>query len=207
MYYIEKYKAYYLDPPYMGYNMTRGGEGVLKYSDEEILEAWNEGLTIQKIADKLGASRPTIRHRLNELGISLEERVKRGIENTSHDQSEFELYKDDVIFLYNLGKTSTEIAKELHKSHTTIRKYLVKLGIPVSQKEAKRHFEKPVIQLDNNYNFIARFNSLSEAAKTIHPENIIAAKTSISQSAIHKKYRAYGFHWRFEVDYKKGEIY
>lgn len=206
-YYIEKYHAYYLDPPYMGYNMTRGGEGVLKYSDEEILEAWNEGLTVQKIADKLGASRPTIRYRLNELGISLEERVKRGIESTSRNQSEFELYKDDVIFLYNLGKTSTEIAKELYKSPNTIRKYLVKLGIPVSQKEARKRFEKSVVQLDNNYNFVARFNSLSEAAKTIHPESVIAAKTSISQSAIHKKHRAYGFHWRFEVDYEKGEIY
>ena len=79
MYYIEKYKAYYLDPPYMGYNMTRSGEGVIKYSDEEILQAWEEGLTVQKIADKLEASRLTIRHRLNELGISQEERIKEAL--------------------------------------------------------------------------------------------------------------------------------
>lgn len=203
MYYIEKYKAYYLDFPYMGYNMTRGGEGVLKYSDEEILQAWEEGLTVQKIANKLKASRPTIRHRLNELGISQEERIKRGIEKTSHNQSEFEEYREELLILYREGKTVEEICKVLHRSENTITKYFRKLGIIKEETMGRRN--KRIYQIDIKTNKILNvFHSCAEAAKNVNNGNISSAKTLIAtaarNSAIGKT--AYGYKWIYEENYK-----
>ena len=50
-----------------GYNMTYGGDGALTYSDEDILELWNQGLKSCQIAKQLGASPNTISNRLKEL--------------------------------------------------------------------------------------------------------------------------------------------
>lgn len=207
MYYIEKYKAYYLDPPYMGYNMTRGGEGVLKYTDEEILEAWYEGLTIQKIADKLGASRPTIRHRLNELGISQEERIKRGVEKTSHNQSEFEEYREELLILYRKGKTVEEICKILHRSENTITKYFRKLGIIKEETVGRR--SKRIYQIDIKTNKILNvFNSCAEAARNVNNGNISSAKTLIATAARNSVMgrTAYGYKWVYEENYKENTL-
>lgn len=203
MYYIEKYKAYYLDPPYMGYNMTRGGEGVLKYTDEEILQAWNEGLTIQKIADKLGASRPTIRHRLNELGISQEERIKRGAEKTSYNQSEFEEYKEELLILYREGRTVEEICKILHRSENTITKYFRKLGITKEEILSRRN--KKIYQIDIETNKIINiFPSCMEAARNVNNGNISSARTLIATAARNNAIgkTAYGYKWIYEENYK-----
>lgn len=207
MYYIEKYKAYYLDPPYMGYNMTRGGEGVLKYSDEEILHAWEEGLTVQKIADKLGASRPTIRHRLNELGISQEERIKRGVEKTSHNQSEFEEYREELLILYREGKTVEEICKILHRSENTITKYFRKLGIIKEETVGRR--SKRIYQIDIKTNKILNvFNSCAEAARNVNNGNISSAKTLIATAARNSTMgrTAYGYKWVYEENYKENTL-
>lgn len=207
MYYIEKYRAYYLDPPYMGYNMTRGGEGVLKYTDEEILEAWHEGLTIQKIANKLGASRPTIRHRLNELGISQEERIKRGVEKTSHNQSEFEEYREELLILYREGKTVEEICKILHRSENTITKYFRKLGIIKEETVGRR--SKRIYQIDIKTNKILNvFNSCAEAARNVNNGNISSAKTLIATAARNSAMgrTAYGYKWVYEENYKENTL-
>lgn len=205
-YYIEKYHAYFLDAPYMGYNMTRGGEGVLKYSNVEIKAAWDKGLSILQIADNVGCSRPIVRFRLRDMGVTEEEFNKRARECSSSRQSEFELYKEDVILLYNLNYTATQIAQKLNRSPTTIRKYLKKLGIKIDQKTAARRTYKPVVQLDDNYELIEEYESITSAANIMHPNNITSAKTMISQSAIHKKYKAYGYHWRFKSDYEEGNV-
>lgn len=202
-YYIEKYHAYYLDPPYMGYNMTKGGEGALKYSDEEILQAWKEGLTVQKISNKIGASRETVRSRLTSLGITQEERIKRGVEQTSHNQSEFEEYKEELLILYREGKTVEEICKILRRSENTITKYFRKLGI--TKEEALGRRSKRIYQIDIKTNKILNiFCSCAEAARNINNKNFSSAKTLIAtaarNSAINKT--AYGYKWIYEEDYK-----
>lgn len=50
-----------------GYNMTFGGEGAIKYSDESILNLWTAGLRACEIAERLGASPNTISQRLKNL--------------------------------------------------------------------------------------------------------------------------------------------
>ena len=64
-YWIKILNSYYLDG--FGYNMTRGGEGVLKYNDDDILTLWNQGLKAGQIALQLHASPGTITERLKTL--------------------------------------------------------------------------------------------------------------------------------------------
>lgn len=64
-YWIKQFDSYYLHNH--GYNMTWGGEGTLKYSDEEILALWDKGLKSSEIAKALGANPCTISNRLKTL--------------------------------------------------------------------------------------------------------------------------------------------
>ena len=63
--YIKKYDTYYTHNK--GYNMTWGGEGVTKYSDDEILYLWNQGYRNCEIARLLGAKDTTISLRIQAL--------------------------------------------------------------------------------------------------------------------------------------------
>ena len=63
--YIKKYDTYYTHNK--GYNMTWGGEGVTKYSDDEILYLWNQGYRNCEISKLLNASENTISLRIRAL--------------------------------------------------------------------------------------------------------------------------------------------
>ena len=47
-FWIEKYKTYYKDGNH-GYNMTRGGDGVVRYKAESFMELWNQGFSSGEI--------------------------------------------------------------------------------------------------------------------------------------------------------------
>ena len=72
--YIKLYNSFYKNG--CGYNMTIGEDGGSVYDDEKILELWNQGLTIRKIAIQLGAMETTIGIHLHNY-ISHEEIKKR----------------------------------------------------------------------------------------------------------------------------------
>lgn len=63
--YIKEYDTYYTHDK--GYNLTWGGEGVTKYSDDEILYLWNQGYRNCEIARLLGARESTISLRIRAL--------------------------------------------------------------------------------------------------------------------------------------------
>ena len=63
--YIKEYDTYYTHDK--GYNLTWGGEGVTKYSDDEILYLWNQGYRNCEIARLLGAKDNTISLRIRAL--------------------------------------------------------------------------------------------------------------------------------------------
>ena len=65
IYWIKQFNSYYLNNH--GYNMTLGGGGVVKYSDEDILSLWDKGLKSYQIAEQLGANVATIGARLKVL--------------------------------------------------------------------------------------------------------------------------------------------
>lgn len=64
-YYIAVKGTYYLNGK--GYNLTLGGEGTLKYSDDAILRLWAENKTQKEIAKELGAQPNTISERMKIL--------------------------------------------------------------------------------------------------------------------------------------------
>lgn len=48
-YWIKYYNSYYKNNP-LGYNMTLGGDGNVKYSTDDILQLWSLGLSQTEIA-------------------------------------------------------------------------------------------------------------------------------------------------------------
>lgn len=81
----EKYWISYFDSMAHGYNMTLGGEGSSKYTDEEILAAWNAGNSLTMISESIGIKSVLAGVRLRALGITEEEINKRGYSYTANN--------------------------------------------------------------------------------------------------------------------------
>lgn len=77
----EKYWINYFDSYNNGYNMTSGGNGgsVYQINDAEVIQMWDSGLPLSKIAEKFDCSVKAISGRLSEYpNYSPEEAMKRG---------------------------------------------------------------------------------------------------------------------------------
>ena len=84
----ERYWIQYFDSVNTGYNLTWGGEGHLKYSDDEILDLWSSGLTEREIQKILRCANCTISLRLRAIGISHDgilERMKSQAKRREYD--------------------------------------------------------------------------------------------------------------------------
>ena len=57
--------------------MTLGGEGSSKYTDQEILDAWNAGYSLTMISESVGIKHILASARLRALGVTIEEINKR----------------------------------------------------------------------------------------------------------------------------------
>lgn len=203
--YIKKFNAYYLDAPYLGYNMTRGGDGGLKYADEEILAKWDNNFGINDIAVAIGADRHTIKTRLEELGIDSIQRKERQSRNikqkTRLDQNE----QNEIIQSYLEEQNIQQVAIKCQLSDETIRKYLKINNIDAKQYDIARRAKK-IYQIDLKTNKIINiFNSSREAAETLFPEKIETAKRSINDAAsiTSRRKTAYGYKWVYEENYKE----
>lgn len=85
-YYIKLYKT---DNRLYGYNLTKGGEGVIKYNREQVCELWNSGFGIGEIAKKLNCRHTTIHNILVSENLYNENEVnKRKIKQISKSSGE-----------------------------------------------------------------------------------------------------------------------
>ncbi len=95
-FYIELYKT---DNTLYGYNLTKGGDGVVKYDRIKICQLWNEGLGIGQIAKRMNCQDSTIKNALiSEQLYDAEEvnkRKKKQIASTSGVKLK-EYYKDSI---------------------------------------------------------------------------------------------------------------
>ena len=107
IYWIDKLNLY-LDKN-KGYNGSRGGEGNLKYSSQEIISLWNQGYNQTQIAQKLGCERHTIKKYLEGADISLEERQKHKLGNAARAVCQIDKTTKEIIAEY---PSATEAAKE-----------------------------------------------------------------------------------------------
>lgn len=103
---------------------------------------------------------------------------------------------ETIIELYESGKSSTQIAKELdfsNKSDSYICRILKGAGIEL--RGAKGPKGIPIIQLDKDDNFIQEFSSIKEANlyfnKPIYSRNISSCLSGKTKTA-------YGFKWQYQ---------
>lgn len=83
-----------------GYNMTIGGEGCTRYSDAELLEAWNGGMTLTEISQMVGITRNKLGQRLRTLGITAKEiNQRRYSASAAHTQRPIYQYGLDGYFI------------------------------------------------------------------------------------------------------------
>jgi hypothetical protein len=117
---IREYNTYHL-----GYNATLGGDGkrYLKYSDNEIIEAYTELKTVFDVANKLKIDGTTIRKILNNNNIEI---VRPPRPSTSiailDPYMEFNSFRDCAQFLKDCELTN---AKDLGGIGTNIRRAIV----------------------------------------------------------------------------------
>ena len=112
----EKYWIKYYNSYNSGYNMTLGGEGNLKYTDEEVLELWNEGYSLAEIERELGFSHGNVNNRIKQLGITKEEIDKRAQEKLMKINSHPVLQFDKNGIFIKEWNTAEEAARCLRLS-------------------------------------------------------------------------------------------
>ena len=132
-----------------------------------------------------------------ELGIKIG-RTKNAVAgrmallNISKDNNYYTKEEDDYIRDNYGKKTAREIAKKIRKTESSVlSRANRKLGLT--------HIKKRIVKLSLSGEYIATYESISEAARTIKKNRI----SNISLSLKNKTKTAYGYKWMYEEDYKK----
>ncbi len=97
-----------------------------KFSDEELLELYYQGLTNREIADQLRVSQPAVYYRLQGLGLMNNCQRKEVVD------------VNQVKILHGMGVTSIGIALLLKVSAHNVQKHLKKLGLEDNYYKLKR---------------------------------------------------------------------
>ena len=144
-YYIKEYDTYYIHDK--GYNLTWGGEGNTKYSDEEILYLWNQGYRNCEIARLLGANDATISLRINSL-VGKGAAQSRRADGVKISVIQYDLYGNHVkdwdsasVAEKELGLSGGSISRCCNKQRTSSGDFLWK----------KSNDDTPVEELMLNY--------------------------------------------------------
>lgn len=88
-----------------------------RFSDQELLELYWQGLTNREIAGRLGVSQPAVHYRIEKLGLT----------NNCHDGQFVD--PSQVKILHRMGLTSVGIALLLRTSVAAISNEMTELGL------------------------------------------------------------------------------
>ena len=115
-YYISIYDSYFKNNN--GYNMTLGGDGILKKDYSVVCNLWNDGLTISDIAKYIGGTRNTVKNILKscDAGYSEEEARRRGMLKKCVSIERRSLTGE----LIDIWQSSREIERKLGIDHSSI---------------------------------------------------------------------------------------
>lgn len=148
-------KVLHLNDPDFGYNMTDGGEGTIPNEEarrkmiensgvrrrdveaEEVVSLYRTGLSMTQIGKRMGASRKVIQRRL----LELEEPI-RPLSETQVLRYDLKMKTEDVVQMYRVGKSISQIAEYFGVHSSTIRKRLQKAKEPIrscSEGKTLRH--------------------------------------------------------------------
>ena len=99
-----------------GYNRTTGGRNnnhaaMRLVVDSEIVELYQEGLTVQQVADRKHCSRTKVLNHLHAAGMSARPRAGRKYPGRKSRRRKFKLTRDEVVRLIRKGATYDDIAE------------------------------------------------------------------------------------------------
>lgn len=208
-----------------GYNIQEGGlhhQNII--NREEVIKLWKTGENMKYIAEKLKCSPKTISYILDQNGITKEEKKQRqqqaSAEATQKSMgkkvNQFDLNKNYIATYPSLQEASKAVNAnnqyyiksccegKVSKAHGFLWQYYkeenIINGIPKwdNSIKMKNSQKRKVIQYDLNMNELARYDSISEAAKALGKKKF----SGISEVCSGKQKTAGGFIWRYEEDIK-----
>lgn len=208
-----------------GYNIQEGGlhhQNIV--NREEVIKLWKTGENMKYIAEKLKCSPKTISYILDQNGITKEEKKQRqqqaSAEATQKSMgkkvNQFDLNKNYIATYPSLQEASKAVNAnnqyyiksccegKVSKAHGFLWQYYkeenIINGIPKwdNSIKMKKSQKRKVIQYDLNMNELARYDSISEAAKALGKKKF----SGISEVCSGKQKTAGGFIWRYEEDIK-----
>ena len=207
-----------------GYNVQNGGTFKHIINREEVIKLWKTGENMKYIAEKLKCSPKTISYILDQNGITKEEKKQRqqqaSAEATQKSMgkkvNQFDLNKNYIATYPSLQEASKAVNAnnqyyiksccegKVSKAHGFLWQYYkeenIINGIPKwdNSIKMKKSQKRKVIQYDLNMNELARYDSISEAAKALGKKKF----SGISEVCSGKQKTAGGFIWRYEEDKK-----
>lgn len=212
----EKYWIKYYDTYDNGYNETYGGEGAIKYDYNNFLTMWNEGFTVNEIAEEHGCNRNTVYYALSKIEGWKEEALLRREEN---NRKALNISRSNLIEVYDLdgnfissynsqreasialfGDNSNEanICRTIKKGKGRVGNYQFRLAGEEKPGKYKRTGSRSVSQYDLSGNFIKTYRSCQEAALALKGDSKYGSYIGQVAKQESKRKTAYGFQWRFE---------
>lgn len=211
IYWIKKYDSYG-----NGYNMTHGGEGVSSIDRQYVYDLWDQGMSVGEISDYAKHDKHSIIHILkNYDNYSNDESYKRGrilaSKNNSRKIKQYDLNGNFISMYDNIN----EAAQIVNTKAANIRAVICGLQLtaagfqwvlegqesPGICKVIGKNEKRPVVQLDKDKQFIAEYESVSLATKSINLKN----PNSIVTCCKGKGKTAGGYYWMYSEDYYKKE--
>ena len=201
IFYIKEYKSFHLDG---GYNLTYGGEGTTRYSDEEILRLWNKGYLAGEIAKKIGARSNTVSQRLKFLVEAGEPRRrfaetrKKAVVQYSLDGEPIKIWDCACNAEKEVGLSAGQVSKCCNYKAVMAGGYLWKFLsddtpiIQLQERYAASPLCKEVHLLDDDGNVVKKYNNGREAELEL---GLGRGLVSSVCNKVRKHTRNYKFEW------------
>lgn len=192
-----------------GYNISRGGQGVVRTDEKEINELWLQGLSVKEIANKLYISKQTVAKHLKHNGVKVYDILSRGNKAAAKCKKVVRISENGKeVIVYN---SFTEAAKKNNLTTGQIsmvcsgdRQYAggfrwkcfeeIDKQNDFKSSPSKYRHKKQVHQYTLDGKYICSFDSISQAARSFG-----TTSTRTISCACEKESRSgYGFRWSFE---------
>ena len=212
IYWISFYDCCVLDSKEKGYNMTRGGDGSSSIDINKIYELWDNGLSIQEIAEALHYDRHAVSIRIKEYERYTPEEGKIRKCNIIPKIRQKEICQYDLSgeFIHeykSIGEASEKTGIGYRTICSNVQgktssaggfQWVYKDAAPPKKYNVKGNgYKTPIVQLDLQYNFIREFESLKDAAKEVGLTTTSTLSYAINDSGRTVK----GSHWMRKKDY------
>ena len=191
---LNERETYYIDlfnstNKEIGYNLSLGGGGHLKFSEEKIIESYNRLKSVEKVAEELGAHKSSIGRRLKALNILLPKTVLQyGLNGVL-----ISVYES---FAQAKRITGLDLPKLIPSHHYACgyawiyKKDEENIKEIIENIKNSKTITKTLCQYDLEGNFIRYWKNAGEASKTLNIDI-----SSIKAAALGNQITAGGYIW------------